>query len=132
MCSFGFLKYFKKVAVETLEGSCRDPIIGLEGHLKANYWPRYLLLLLSILTGRCAESPLLRKEGAKGNTTRSPKLKDKVTIARHVSEHGIAKAVRCFEDKGVGTENTSLARLRELSLLAAMRYTTIIMPHPHK
>ena len=32
--------------------------------------------------------------------------KDKATIAKYVSEHGVAKAVRHLEDKSVGTDSS--------------------------
>ena len=40
-------------------------------------------------------------------------LKDKATIVKYVSKHGVAEAVRHFEDKSVGTDSS-----RSLSAMA--------------
>ena len=94
-----------------LQGGCRDPgpsrpIIGQDAFF---YYCRVYKQVL-----RATENERRRR------TVNKISPKDKATIAKYVNEHGIAKVVRRFEDKSVGTENS-----RSLSVMA---YTSLYTP----
>ena len=92
------LKYFKKVAVDTLPDA--------HGQLLAK-------IPSSTIVESNRQVPKATEKERRWEEYNKISPKDKATIVKYVSEHGVAKAVRHFEDKSVDTDSS-----RSLSAMA--------------